>query len=208
MTATNKQDWSNAPKHGILIHNDAKGLRVRLRRPALPYAPSRKQDLQEVFAMLDQAFQQVYTKFKLHFYQQVFSKFENREATLTTVESFCMEVIMALGHPTIAEFSNMMNLSTPNAAYKINNLVKKGYVKKVRSTTDKREYYLYPTRKYVDYYSISYAYLQQVVDRAKQRFSPDELQKLEEMLKVVSEELMPEIKLPAGGPATAAEPQL
>lgn len=207
MTATNKQDWSNAPKHGILIHNDAKGLRVRLRRPVLPYAPSRKQDLQEVFAMLDQAFQQVYTKFKLHFYQQVFSKFENREATLTTVESFCMEVIMALGHPTIAEFSNMMNLSTPNAAYKINNLVKKGYVKKVRSTTDKREYYLYPTRKYVDYYSISYAYLQQVVDRAKQRFSPDELQKLEEMLKVVSEELMPEIKLPAGGPATAAEPQ-
>ena len=46
--------------------------------------------------MLDQAFQQVYTKFKLHFYQQVFSKFENREATLTTVESFCMEVIVAL----------------------------------------------------------------------------------------------------------------
>ena len=207
MTATNKQDWSNAPKHGILIHNDAKGLRVRLRRPALPYAPSSKQDHPEDFAMLDQAFQQVYTKFKLHFYQQVFSKFENREATLTTVESFCMEVIMALGHPTIAEFSNMMNLSTPNAAYKINNLVKKGYVKKVRSTTDKREYYLYPTRKYVDYYSISYAYLQQVVDRAKQRFSPDELQKLEEMLRVVSEELMPEIKLPAGGPATAAEPQ-
>ena len=28
--------------------------------------------------MLDQAFQQVYTKFKLHFYQQVFSRFENR----------------------------------------------------------------------------------------------------------------------------------
>ena len=58
----------------------------------------------------------------------------------------------------------------------------------------------------MDYYNISYAYLQQVVDRAKQRFSPDELQKLEEMLHVVSEELMPEIKLPAASPA-AAEPQ-
>ena len=203
MTVPQKQDWSNTPKHGILIYNNAKGLRVRLRRPALPYQAPRKQDLQEVFAMLDQAFQQVYTKFKLHFYQQVFSKFESREATLTTVESFCMEVIMALGHPTIAEFSNMMNLSTPNAAYKINNLVKKGYVKKVQSTTDKREYHLYSTRKYVDYYSISYAYLQQVVDRAKQRFSPEELQKLEEMLRVVSDELMPEIKLPAAGPAVA-----
>ena len=65
--------------------------------------------------MLDQAFEQVYTKFKLHFYQQIFSKFENREATLTTVESFCMEVILALGQPTIAEFSKLMNLSTPNA---------------------------------------------------------------------------------------------
>lgn len=205
MTTANKQDWSNTPRYGILIHSNAKSLRVRLRRSVQPYTAARKQDLQEVFAMLDQAFQQVYTKFKLHFYQQVFSKFENREATLTTVESFCMEVIMALGHPTIAEFSNMMNLSTPNAAYKINNLVKKGYVKKVQSTTDKREYHLYPTRKYVDYYSISYAYLQKVVDRAKQRFSPDELQKLEEMLSIVSSELMPEIQLPSAGPA-AAEP--
>ena len=130
MTSGNKQGWSNSQKYGILIHNNAKGLRVRLRRPAVPYTERRKKDLQEVFAMLDQAFQQVYTKFKLHFYQQVFSKFENREATLTTVESFCMEVIMALGHPTIAEFSNMMHLSTPNAAYKINNLVKKGMSKK------------------------------------------------------------------------------
>lgn len=201
MISGSKQDWSNAPKHGILIRNNGKGLRVRLRRPAMP--PARTQDLQEVFAMLDQAFSQVYTKFKLHFYQQVFSRFEKREATLTTVESFCMEVIMALGHPTIAEFSNMMHLSTPNAAYKINNLVKKGYVKKVQSTTDKREYHLYPTRKYVDYYSISYAYLQEVVDRAKQRFSAEELQKLEEMLRVVSDELMPEIKLPSAGPAVA-----
>ena len=75
--------------------------------------------------MLDQAFGQVYTKFKLHFYKQIFSRFEDREATLTTVESFCMEVITALGEPTIAQFSHMMNLSTPNAAYKINSLVKK-----------------------------------------------------------------------------------
>ena len=149
--------------------------------------------------MLDQAFQQVYTKFKLHFYQQVFSKFENREATLTTVESFCMEVIVALDRPTIAEFSKLMNLSTPNASYKINNLVKKGYLEKVRSSADKREYYLVPTQRYLDYYNISYAYLQEVVDRAKTRFSPADLHKLEQMLRIVSDELMPEIPLPAAG---------
>ena len=131
--------------------------------------------------MLDQTFGQVYTKFKLHFYKQIFSRFEDREATLTTVESFCMEVIMALGEPTIAQFSHMMNLSTPNAAYKINSLVKKGYVERIQSTTDKREYRLRPTQKYIDYYNISYSYLHLVMERAKQRFSPDDLAKLEEM---------------------------
>ena len=45
--------------------------------------------------MLEKAFNDVYTKFKLHFYQNVFQRFATREATLTTVESFCMEGIMA-----------------------------------------------------------------------------------------------------------------
>ena len=76
--------------------------------------------------MLEEVFQDVYTKFKLHFYQNVFQRFATREATLTTVESFCMEGIMAMGEPTIAEFSRMMGISTPNAAYKIGSLVKKG----------------------------------------------------------------------------------
>ena len=106
--------------------------------------------------MLEQAFQDVYTKFKLHFYQNIFQRFATREATLTTVESFCMEGIMAMGEPTIAEFSRMMQISTPNAAYKIGSLVKKGYVEKIQSTTDRREYHLRPTQKYIDYYNISY----------------------------------------------------
>ena len=33
--------------------------------------------------MLEKAFQDVYTKFKLHFYQNVFQRFATREATLT-----------------------------------------------------------------------------------------------------------------------------
>ena len=123
--------------------------------------------------MLEKAFQDVYTKFKLHFYQNVFQRFATREATLTTVESFCMEGIMAMGEPTIAEFSRMMQISTPNAAYKIGSLVKKGYVEKIQSTTDRREYHLRPTQKYIDYYNISYSYLHTVVERARQRFTPD-----------------------------------
>ena len=145
--------------------------------------------------MLEQAFEAVYTKFKLHFYQNVFKRFATREATLTTVESFCMEGIMAMGEPTIAEFSRMMQISTPNAAYKIGSLVRKGYVDKIQSTIDRREYHLRPTQKYIDYYSISYAYLHTVIDRARARFSPEDLVKLEEMLTIVSDELMPELDM-------------
>lgn len=150
--------------------------------------------------MLDQTFNNVYTKFKLHFYRQIFGRFANREATLTTVESFCMEVIMALNEPTITEFSNMMNLSTPNAAYKINSLVKKGYVERIQSNVDKREFHLRPTQKYIEYYNISYSYLEEVMGRIKKRFSPEEVEQLDQMLRIVSDELMPEISLPLTGP--------
>ena len=145
--------------------------------------------------MLEQAFQDVYTKFKLHFYQNVFQRFATREATLTTVESFCMEGIMAMGEPTIAEFSRMMQISTPNAAYKIGSLVKKGYVEKIQSTVDRREYHLRPTQKYIDYYNISYSYLSTVIERVRKRFPEEDVDKLEQMLTVISDELMPELDL-------------
>ena len=145
--------------------------------------------------MLEKAFQDVYTKFKLHFYQNVFQRFATREATLTTVESFCMEGIMAMGEPTIAEFSWMMQISTPNAAYKIGSLVRKGYVEKIQSTTDRREYHLRPTQKYIEYYSISYAYLHTVIERVRERFPEEDTAKMEEMLTIISNELMPELDM-------------
>ena len=146
--------------------------------------------------MLEKAFQDVYTKFKLHFYQNVFQRFATREATLTTVESFCMEGIMAMGEPTIAEFSRMMQISAPNAAYKIGSLVKKGYVEKIQSTTDRREYHLRPTQKYIDYYNISSNYMREVMDRIAARFSTEDCLRLEQMLNIVSDELMPEVQIP------------
>lgn len=146
--------------------------------------------------MLEQAFNEVYTKFKMHFYRQVFQQIGSRETSLTTVETFCMEGIAALGEPTIAEFSQFMHISTPNAAYKVNCLVQKGYVEKIQSPTDRREYHLRPTKRYHDYVSVSYSYLHTVVERAQAYFSPEEVQQLEGMLTTISEKLMPEMTLP------------
>ena len=151
--------------------------------------------------MLDETFNDVYTKFKLHFYRTVFSRFQDREASLTTVETFCMEIIMALGQPTINEFAKFVKISPPNAAYKVNSLIQKGYVRKERSPEDKREYHLLVTQKYIDYYNISYGYLTTVMGRIKERFSPEKTHLLEEMLGVISRELMPEIALPDHGAA-------
>lgn len=146
--------------------------------------------------MLERVFSQVYTKFKLHFYRAVFGRFQKREASLTTVETFCMEIISALGRPTINEFSNFLGISPPNAAYKVNHLIQKGYVRKERSPADKREYHLVATQKYIDYYNISYAYLGTVMSRIRARFPPEDVARLEEMLSIISGELMPEIPLP------------
>ena len=149
--------------------------------------------------MLEESFSEVYTKFKLHFYQEVFSRFQTREASLTAVETFCMEIIQALKEPTINEFASFVHISSPNAAYKVNSLIQKGYVEKIRSDQDRREYHLRPTQKYMNYYNISSHYMRQVMKRIQARFTPDEARQLDHMLQVVGEELMPEVDLKSCG---------
>ena len=148
--------------------------------------------------MLEDSFLAVYTKFKLHFYQEVFSRFQNREASLTAVETFCMEIILALKEPTINEFASFVHISSPNAAYKVNSLIRKGYVVKEQSEHDKREHHLRVTEKYIHYYNISNDYIHTVMDRIQARFTPAECAKLEEMLTIVDRELMPEVHLGSG----------
>ena len=140
--------------------------------------------------MLYDSFNKVYTKFKLHFYKEVFKKWRDREVSLTTVETFCMEIIHALEKPTVSEFASFTSLSSANAADKINNLVKKGYLNKVQSDEDKRIYYLEVTKKYIDYYNISYQYLKEVMSKLEDRFTTEENKVLEKMLRVMSEEIM------------------
>ena len=161
---------------------------------------------QEAFSVLEKEFSSVYTKFKLHFYQKVFSRIQDREASLTTVETFCMEIIHALGKPTVNEFASFVNISPPNAAYKVNSLVKKGYLVREQSDDDKREYHLCVTQKYRDYYNISYQYLETVMHRIEERFPPEEVEHMEKMLHVISRELMPEIPIREPGEVLPEQP--
>ena len=142
---------------------------------------------------LETAFHGVYTRFKLQFYKKVFGRFENREASLTAVETFCVEVIYALGEPTVNEFAKFVGISQANAAYKIQNLIEKGYVSKVRSENDRREYHLRVTERFNEYNRLSTDYLETVTNRVRERFPQQDIMILHEILRIMNEELMPEI---------------
>jgi DNA-binding MarR family transcriptional regulator len=155
--------------------------------------------------MLEQSFLDIYTKFKIHFYQEIFKMTHAREMSLTSTEVFCVEIIHALGSPTVNEFANFLQVSSPNAAYKVNSLMKKGYIEKIQSEEDKREYHLQVTQKYYDYFNMGQTYLTEVSQRAEEHFDADEIQKLDRILEEISDKLMPEVDIPPvnSGPAGA-----
>ena len=142
--------------------------------------------------MLEDAFNEVYTKFKLNFYRGIFERLKERESSLSASEAFAVEVIFALGEPTISQFAEFLQISLPNATYKVNMLMRKGYIEKAKSDTDKREYHLHTTQKFWDYYAINQNYINIVMQRIRKRFSNEEAALLENILNIISQELMPE----------------
>ena len=124
--------------------------------------------------MLEQTFIDVYCRFKNHFYQGIFRELPDRESSLTATEAFAVEVIHALGEPTIGEFANFIHISLPNATYRVNALVKKGYVDKIQSDTDRREIRLRLSDRFYHYYNISNDYIHRILSQMKERMSAEE----------------------------------
>lgn len=147
--------------------------------------------------MLEQTFADIYTKFKIHFYQEMFRQTHAREMSLTSTETFCVEIIHALNKPTVNEFASFIQVSSPNAAYKVNSLIKKGYITKQQSEHDKREYHLCVTDKYYEYFNLSQNYLSEVTQRAEEHFSTQEIELFDKVLAEISQSLMPEVDIPS-----------
>ncbi|MBQ7894995.1 MAG: MarR family transcriptional regulator [Oscillospiraceae bacterium] len=142
--------------------------------------------------MLEKNFSLVYDKFKLQFYRRVFDLVRERDGSLSAMEAFSLEVIKMLGQPTIGQFADFLNISQSNATYKVNSLIKKGYLERQNSTNDRREYHLVLSEKFHKYMDLMSSYEDTVIERMKQRFSPEDAQKLDELLHIISSELMPE----------------
>ena len=142
--------------------------------------------------MLHDNFMNVYDKFKLEFFRRIFELVRERDGSLSAMEAFSIEVIHALHEPTIGQFAEFLNISQSNATYKVNNLIKKGYLQKQNSTTDRREYHLVLSDKYYGYTDIMRSYVKTVVERMENSFTPEEVELFSNLLCRISDEMMPE----------------
>ena len=144
--------------------------------------------------MLEKHFSEVYDKFKLQFYRRVFELVRERDGSLSAMEAFSLEVINMLGEPTVSQFADFLNISQSNATYKVNNLIKKGYLARQNSTIDRREYHLVLSEKYYTYMNIYAHYELTVMRRVMERFPEEDVACFDRILQFMSNELMPEFK--------------
>ncbi len=143
-------------------------------------------------SMIETNFRSVFDKFELRFFRKIFELVRERDGSLSAMEAFSLEVIKILGTPTVGQFADFLKISQSNATYKVNSLIKKGYLERQNSPVDRREYHLVLSEKYYHYEDLLTSYQKTVIDRINERFSPEDLQKFDEMLGIISGELMVE----------------
>lgn len=124
--------------------------------------------------MLREKFEKIYFVFRSGYYRKLVEKLSAREGSLSATEAFCAEIIYLLKSPTISEFADYVGISQSNATYKVAGLIKKGYVQKIMSESDKREYHLEMTDKALDYSGLNNEYISSVVSLAEKEFTAEE----------------------------------
>lgn len=142
--------------------------------------------------MIEENFNFVFDKFKFQFFRKIFESVRERDGSLSAMEAFSLEIIDLLDAPTIGEFADFLNISQSNATYKVNSLIRKGYLVRQNSETDRREYHLILSDKFYNYMSLLTSYEDTVMKRVQEHFSPEDLDTLDRILLTISNELMPE----------------
>ena len=142
--------------------------------------------------MIEQNMTEIIDKFEMQFFRRIFDLVRERDGSLSAMEAFSLEIIKMLDNPTVGQFADFLNISQSNATYKVNSLIKKGYLERQNSSTDRREYHLVLSEKYYHYEQLLTSYEHTVIERIEERFEADDLKKFDEMLGVIAHELMPE----------------
>ena len=137
--------------------------------------------------MLYESLEGIYKKFRLMHYRSLFSRIREKEGSLSATEAFSVEVIYLLNKPTIKQFSDFLGISQPNATYKINSLIEKGYITRVPSEEDRRESRLVVGEKFFSYYGNRTQIIADAARVLRRDFSESELQTFEKMLAALND---------------------
>nr|WP_072536305.1 MarR family winged helix-turn-helix transcriptional regulator [Anaerococcus mediterraneensis] len=131
----------------------------------------------------------IITLSNINFYTRIFSNESKNQEKLTYTESMIVNIIDSLEKPTVNELVRILNVSQPNISYKINTLVSKGYVKKVQSKEDGREFILKLTNKFLDYKKMSFSFVSQVLKNLEKKLDDEQIKDMYKFLALIKEEM-------------------
>ncbi|SMF84767.1 DNA-binding transcriptional regulator, MarR family [Paenibacillus uliginis N3/975] len=140
--------------------------------------------------MLNNLIEDFYMKLTMSFYKNASQNEALDIGDISTVEMSCLEVVYFLKNPTYSELAEFLNISQPNATYRINKLIKKGYLTKVNDKKDRRIFYLQVTDKFMDYYCLNDNYLNNVIAELEKRCTANDIQQFEKMLNIITKDIM------------------
>ena len=117
----------------------------------------------------------------------MFDRIKDKEEALSSTEYFCLECIYLMGNPTISQFANFLDISSPNATYKVKQLIKKGFITKERSAKDGREFLLVPTQKFFDFYENKDDYV--LINDLRETLTKKECKKIDKIMKILTDNM-------------------
>ncbi len=117
----------------------------------------------------------------------MFKRIKDKEENLTSSEYFCLECIYLMDKPTISQFAEFLDISSPNATYKVKSLIKKGFISKEKSQKDGREYLLVPTEKFFKIYG--YKDDEANIAVFKKDLNKSESKKINKILNILTEKI-------------------
>ena len=131
----------------------------------------------------------LYRNLRLSHYRNLFGQLREKAGSLSATEAFSAEVIYLLDRPTIGEFADFIGISQPNASYKINSLVAKGYLERISSEDDHREAHLRVTKKFLDYYGRQLPDMKSAVSSTISSFTEAEVALLNKLFGKLNQQL-------------------
>ena len=123
--------------------------------------------------MLCESILRLYRRLRLDGYRKLFGAVQERDGSLSAIEAFSADLINLLDNPTLSQFADYVGISQPNATYKVNALVSKGYVEKTVSKPD--EVRLKTGGKFAQYFDEDRPKIQAAAEKVCAKFSEAEI---------------------------------